>query len=262
LALLSEINNNTINVSGKIYAYDLNESLIHVYKNIQKYPEDVYNETHKLATTYNSCENGVVNRNPKNIKQAKQNPENYYYWIRYQYNLLEQNGKKSVTGTAMFIFLNKTGFRGLFRTGPNGFNVSCGHYKNPEIVNREHLFKIHELIQPVIFKCCDFTKSVKLPIKNDFVYIDPPYAPETKTSFVGYVSSGFGKECHELLFENIHKLTDKYVNIIMSNASVSLVNEQFENELYNVDTVICKRSINSKNPESKTEEVIISNFAL
>lgn len=39
----------------------------------------------------------------------------------------------------MFIFLNTTCFRGIFRIGPKGFNVSYGYYKHPEIINKEHL---------------------------------------------------------------------------------------------------------------------------
>ena len=60
----------------------------------------------------------------------------------------------------MFIFLNKTCFRGIFRIGPNGFNVPYGHYNNPEIINKEHLDEIHELIKNVIFECCDYNISL------------------------------------------------------------------------------------------------------
>jgi DNA adenine methylase len=99
----------------------------------------------------------------------------------------------SVYGSALFIFLNKTCFRGLFRTGPNGFNF--GHYTElPEIVNRDHLAEIHELIQPVVFGCAGFAESLTTAEPGDFVYLDPPYAPETQNSFVGYTNGGFGLE--------------------------------------------------------------------
>ena len=60
----------------------------------------------------------------------------------------------------MFLFLNKTCFRGLFRVGPNGFNVPYGHYKKPNIVEWEHLEEIHHLIQRVHFICSDFNTSL------------------------------------------------------------------------------------------------------
>jgi DNA adenine methylase len=70
----------------------------------------------------------------------------------------------------MFIFLNKTCFRGVYRIGPNGFNVPYGHYNNPEIINKKHLYEIHELIKNVIFKCCDFNISLNNVEPNDYVY--------------------------------------------------------------------------------------------
>lgn len=110
-----------------------------MYKNIQSYHNELYNQIHKFITEFNDCGNGEINRNPKNIEEAKITKENYYYWIRNEYNKLSLTDKKSILGSAMFIFLNKTCFRGIFRVGPKGFNVPYGHYNNPEIINKKHL---------------------------------------------------------------------------------------------------------------------------
>jgi DNA adenine methylase len=160
----------------------------------------------------------------------------------------------------MFIFLNKTCFRGVFRVGPKGFNVPYGHYNNPEIINKKHLEEIHNLIQNVIFECCDFNTSLTIVEPNDFVYLDPPYAPETDTSFVGYTENGFNIENHNNLFKLIHILTDTNKKIMLSNSDVNLVRENFTNEKYNTLSILCKRSINSKNPDAKAKEVIIKNY--
>ena len=160
----------------------------------------------------------------------------------------------------MFIFLNKTCFRGVFRVGPRGFNVPYGHNINPEIINKEHLNEIHDLIQGVIFECCDFNTSLTNVESNDFVYLDPPYAQETDTSFVGYTENGFGIEKHRQLFGLIHCLTETNKKIMLSNADVNLVRENFTNIKYNTLSILCKRSINSKNPDAKAKEVIIKNY--
>jgi DNA adenine methylase len=232
-----------------------------MYKNIQTFHNELYDILQNIIKDFNECENGEINRKPKNIKQAKISKENYYYWIRSEYNKLCLTDKKSsILASAMFIFLNKTCFRGLFRVGPKGFNVPYGHYKNPEIINKKHLEEVHNLIKNVIFECCNFNTSLTIVEKNDFVYLDPPYVPEKNTSFTGYTKDGFNIENHNNLFKLIHILTDKNIKIMLSNSNVNLVHENFINEKYNILSILCKRAINSKKPNSKTKEVIIKNY--
>ena len=96
---------------------------------------------------------------------------------------------------------------------------------------------------------------------NDFIYLDPPYAPETTTSFVGYTTAGFNLTHHNNLFTLIHELINKIpIKLIMSNADVSLVRNNFTNDQYIISAITCKRSINSKNPGATTTEVIIKNY--
>uniref|UniRef100_A0A6C0B054 site-specific DNA-methyltransferase (adenine-specific) n=1 Tax=viral metagenome TaxID=1070528 RepID=A0A6C0B054_9ZZZZ len=262
LTLLMHAKNNLIKINGNIYAYDSNEPLIYMYKNIQNRHEDVYNNIQTIIKDFNESGNGEVNRKPKNITEAKVCKENYYYWMRSEYNKLTPEEKKTALGSAIFIFLNKTCFRGVFRVGPKGFNVPYGHYNNPEIINKEHLDEIHELIQSVIFNCCNFTDSCKGEniVFNDFVYLDPPYAPETTTSFVGYTENGFPIESHTTLFTLIHELTETNKKVMLSNADVTLVRDNFLAEKYHITSILCKRSINSKNPDAKAKELIIKNY--
>ena len=254
LTLLDYIKTNKITVSGRICAYDLNEALIYVYKNIQSNYTGVYNAIEPLINEYNSIsEVKGGDKKPSNITDAKISKENYYYWIRKQYNLLQD--KKSFLSSAYFIFLNKTGFRGMYRVGPNGYNIPFGNYKKPEIVSLEHLKEVSALIKDVIFECCDYSKSIERIQEGDTVYMDPPYAPENKKSFVGYTEEGFDLDSHKKLFNLCNNL--KNVNFVMSNAYVDLVKEHFKTDKYDLYPIECKRSINSKNPGAKTIEVII-----
>jgi DNA adenine methylase len=260
LSVLSYAKNGVIKIHGNIHAYDLNAPLIHIYINIQTQHNELYATIQNIIMAFNGCGNGEINRTPANIEEAKTAKENYYYWIRSEYNRLSPIDKTGVFGSAMFIFLNKTCFRGVFRVGPKGFNVPYGHYNNPEIINKEHLDEIHELIQPVIFECCDFTKSLANVGPQDFVYLDPPYAPETDTSFVGYTENGFSIDQHNRLFRCIHTLTDANKKVMLSNADVNLVRENFTSLKYNTLSIMCKRSIHSKTPDAKAKEVIIRNY--
>jgi len=263
LALLYFIKKGNILVKGKIYAYDANESLICLYKDIQSNHESLYETLKIIIKEYEECKecHGVKNRKPKDIIQAKKSKESYYYWIRSEYNKLVKANENSLEKSAMFIFLNKTCWRGVFRIGPNGFNVPYGNYESPEIVNKEHLEKISILIKDVIFQCCDYKESMlNITEKCDFAYLDPPYASENDKGFVKYTENGFSLENHLNLFKLCNNLTIENKNFMLSNADVKIVRENFTNEKYEIIPILCKRSINSKNPESKAKEVLIKNY--
>ena len=74
---------------------------------------------------------------------------------------------------------------------------------------KEELKKISLLIKKVTFKHLDFSKSINCVNIGDFVYLDPPYAPETKTSFVKYTKKGFTLEQHLSLFKHVQDLNKK-----------------------------------------------------
>jgi DNA adenine methylase len=253
LAVLSLQKQNKIIITNKIYAYDINNVLINVYKNIQNNKEELYNFINYYITEYDSIKSLKINRKPKTIEEAKTSKESYYYWLRYIYNNMDKN---TVECSALFMIINKLCFRGMYREGPNGYNVPYGHYKKtPIVIKQDDLNYISDLIKDVEFKHSTFTESIKNVKKGDFVYLDPPYAPENSKSFVGYVADGFALDTHKLLFDEIKKF--KNIKFAMSNAKVNLVTESFKG--YYCDDVIARRAINSKNPGATTTEVIIYN---
>jgi DNA adenine methylase len=264
LALLSYVRDGKIIVNNKIYAYDLNEELISVYKNIQATPRNLFRKIKEFIDDYNNCndENNdkSTNRKPKSIEDAKTSQESYYYWIRHNYNNLSHDEKNGITGSAMFIFMNKTCFRGVYRTGPRGFNVPFGHYVNPTIMDKETILDISNLIQGVKFKCLGFDQSIPHIKLGDFAYLDPPYAPEKETSFVGYNMVGFDIEQHNKLFTLCHELYDQKIKFMMSNSNVKLVIDAFPTDKYTTEIIECRRSIHSKNPAKKTNEIIIKSY--
>jgi len=252
LALLSLQKQNKIIIKNKIFAYDINEALINVYKHIQNNKDELYEYIKLYIKEYDGISGDIINRKPISIEEAKTSKESYYYWIRKKYN----NMDNTIECSALFMFINKTCFRGMYREGPNGYNVPYGHYKKtPTIITEDNLNCISDLIKDVEFIHSDFISSIKNVKDGDFVYLDPPYAPENDKSFVGYVANGFNLETHNKLFSEIKKLGK--IKFIMNNAKVDLVTENFKD--YNSVDIRARRAINSKKPGSTTTEVIIYN---
>jgi len=258
LALLSAVRNGHIVLKGNIYASDLNIYLIGLYKNIQSAPTAFIAQVRMIIDEFKTITGATVNRQPASLQDALTSPESYYYWIRSQFNLLKEDDRGSIGASAMFLFMNKTCFRGVYREGPRGFNVPYGNYKAPAIMDENHILEISQLIKDVIFTAGTYT-GLNVSGVGDFVYLDPPYAPESNTSFVSYTSAGFDLLEHTKLFTLCGELVDAGANILMSNTDVAIVKEAFPPPKYSAEVILCKRTINSKKPGEKTNELLISN---
>jgi len=255
--LLSYIKNNKIIVTGSINVSDINKDLINVYINIQNRPNELINEINSIKDTYNNIKIDNGNKKPTNYEDAILSKESYYYWMRNKYNNLNENDRNSVIASAIFIFLNKTCFRGMHRVGPNGFNVPYGNYKNPSIIDDEHILSTSHFIKDVKFTSESYSSILNNMNNNDFIYLDPPYVPINNKSFVGYNQDGFDEKEHDNLFEVCNRLPCKF---LMSNADSKIIYEKFENNTIKIDKILCKRAINSKKPSSTVNELLIKNY--
>lgn len=260
LGLISEIESNNIKLEGKIYAYDINNNLITTYNMIKTKPKKLIKQLAKITKKYNNIEEIKGPRDVTNEKDSIKSKETYYYYIRYCFNkLIKEENPDTIMVACYMIFLNKTCFRGLYRMGPNGFNVPFGNYKNPTIYDTDKLMELSKVFKNVEFMVLSFEDSLKIKKfnKNDFIYLDPPYVPEKAKSFTKYNEDDFTLEKHNLLFKKCHQLKEKNIKFIMSNSCTKLVEDSFKN--YKIEKILCKRTINSKNPEAKTKEVLIYN---
>jgi len=263
LALLAEKRAGTRTITGTVFASDLNANLIGLYKAIQSDPEGLIAATRALVVEFGRATTGstaTVNRKPTTLAEALTSPESYYFWTRARFNGPSER-TQGVVGPAMLLFLNKTCFRGVYREGPHGFNVPFGNYTNPTILEDEHIRATSDLLRGVEFTVAPFAASFERVVAGDFVYADPPYAPEVASSFVGYTADGFNSAAHDQLFALCAGLKDRGVGFTMSNAAVARVLDAFPAPAYTTRTIQCRRAINSKKPGAQTNEVLITGGA-
>lgn len=235
LSVLTAIKDKKLKVTGTICAYDSNPILIAFYRAIRDDYKKLYETVRK-----------IMRAGEKNDKKE------YFYHIRKIYNSRKEINLMKV---AEFVYLNKTCFRGLFRVNQmGGFNVPYGHYDNPSVCDETSYKQISELISDVEFYCLDFEEGRENIDKGDFVYMDPPYIPEKKNGFISYSKDGFSKEKHETLFKMCKEAEFKFV---LSNSNTDIVKDSLKQ--FTILEVDARRAIHSKNPGSKTKEVLIYN---
>lgn len=164
---------------------------------------------------------------------------------------------------ARFLFLNKTGFNGLYRVNKKGqFNVPFGRNNIKQLITKERLLEIKQILSNNRFHFIysDFSASTKNMLSGDFVYIDPPYIPLSVTSdFTSYTQEGFGLQEQIYLREYCELLDNKAISWMQSNSSSPMVYELYKK--FNIEEVDASRMINSNGSgRGKVKEVIIRNY--
>lgn len=195
------------------------------------------------------------------VEHAAQ-PAETYALAREVFNL-SASGTTQLSSTersAVFIYLNKTCFNGLFRENKRGeFNVPMGSYKNPTICDAEGLRAASSALSGVGLACGDFG-GLALDLFNapaHFIYLDSPYAPVNEQSFTGYVRQGFGPDDQERLRRIFGELDRAGHRLMLSNspAAAALYDG------YRVDVVRAPRSVNSKSSErGLVDEIVVRNY--
>jgi DNA adenine methylase len=162
---------------------------------------------------------------------------------------------------ARFIYLNKTGYNGLWRENSKGQNnVPFGKYKNPTIIDRENLAACSLAFKGTTIEAASFEKVLEHAVPGDFVYFDPPYDVLSPTAnFTSYTPGGFGWEEQLLLRQCCEELEKKGVSFLLSNADTERINVLYGGKFF-IRKVQSPRAINSKSEKrGMAKEVLIYN---
>ena len=256
-------------VGGGAVLYDILSS----YKLDEIYISDVNSE---LISTYlairDNCDSLIsLLSDMQNDYLAKPDEERTVYFgeKRKEFNLLKNSsGKNTAEIGALFIFLNRTCFNGLYRVNSkNEFNVPVGRYKNPVILNEKNLRNVSLALKNVEIVCGDFRKALTFIDEKTFVYLDPPYRPlSTTASFTSYAKDEFNDEEQKVLAAFAREIDARGAKFLLSNSDPKNTNpdDNFFDDLYagfTIRRVDAVRMINSKaDKRGKITELLISNY--
>jgi DNA adenine methylase len=170
---------------------------------------------------------------------------------------------------AMLIFLNRTGFNGLFRLNRSGgFNVPAGRYTDPTICDPDHLRSVARAFRTpgVRIDLRPFDETLADAGAGDFVYLDPPYAPLSKTaSFANYTAGGFTHQDQQRLLQAVIAACERGARVVLSNSSAPEIVKAYRHPEakavgLELDFVEARRAINSRaTARGVVHEVIFTN---
>ena len=181
--------------------------------------------------------------------------EDYYYEIR------RSTPADIAERAARVIYLNKTGYNGLFRENRRGeFNVPFGRYIDPPIRDESNLRATHAALQQTELLNEGFQEVLDRVSSGDLVYFDPPYMPvSTTSSFTSYSAGGFREAEQKQLAEVVAELDARDIRVMVSNSFHPLIIRLYRQ--YNIREVLASRAVNSHpGRRGKVKELLITNF--
>lgn len=214
---------------------DRNEELVEVYRGLKTSVEDVIEVLHGYR--YDRDE---------------------YYRIR----ALSPSALSPAERAARIIFLNKTGYNGLYRVNSRGqFNVPFGRYMNPTFCDPDNLRAASAAFRRVRLEVSDFEKTCREADRGDAVYFDPPYDPVSKTaSFTAYHKNAFGRPEHERLADTFERLSKRGVSVVLSNSDTPFTRKLFSG--WHVTKIAVSRPISSKaSARGAVSELLVTSSA-
>lgn len=183
----------------------------------------------------------------------------YYYRQRERMNA--PRGLDAVGRAALFIYLNKTCFNGLYRENRRGeFNVPMGRYANPKVLDLQNLVAAHHALQGVELAQASFTSVLDHAQEGDLVYFDPPYVPVSATSsFTSYTKLKFDDALQIELAQTFAKLARRGCYVMLSNSDCDYVRELYAG--WRIESVTAGRSINSRaDRRGRVGEVVVCSW--
>lgn len=231
---------------------DLNKDLMTTYSIVRDKPDELIKALAEMQKVYYA-------------KEDEEGRKAYFLAMREKYNARESD---EVETAALFIFLNRTCFNGLYRVNSKGiYNVSFGKVKRPLICDEETIRADSLLLKKVEILSGDFEIVEPYVAPYSFFYFDPPYRPLPKAkNFTAYSKDGFNDDEQKRLADFCRRLDAAGHQWLLSNSDPHNVNpeDMFFEEIFkgfDIHRVKAARMINSKGKgRGKITELAIRNY--
>lgn len=179
-----------------------------------------------------------------------------YLELREEFN----STTSSMRRAALFIYLNKTCFNGIWRVNRSGkFNVPYGAKSKPGFPTPHSLREAAGALQKATLVSGDFAEPLTEATAGDFVFLDPPYLPLSNTSFFNhYTADRFGPDQHERVAEVARGLAASGVRVMITEGESREVRQWYKG--FHFREIAVRRFVSSGSEKAMAKEVVITSY--
>ncbi len=181
-----------------------------------------------------------------------------YNKVRTNFNDVEfYSAKEPHHLSAMFIYLNKHCFNGIYRENKSGgFNVPSNKDASPNI-SRQEIYNFSERFARATLHNVDFSEIMET-CKDSVIYIDSPYPSASDSgSEIKYSKDGFTEDDHIRLHECAVHASKRGNRVVVSYCDIPFIRELYSDadEIIEVEAMRSISRTGSK--RGKAKEIII-----
>ena len=214
---------------------DINAELLDTYVALREHPRLVARAVHAMPKT-----------------------EAHYYRLRRE----EPRNLSPVNRAARFIYLNRHCFNGVYRTNQRGaFNVPRGR-RTGAIPSEAKFVRCARALKRAVVRPGDFESCLRDLKPNDFVYLDPPYATESRPIAGEYGYGCFDGTDHPRLAAWLKKIDDAGARFLLSYSDCADLHERFRKAWICNRFLVHRHVAGFAKHRGQAAEILVSNYAM
>jgi DNA adenine methylase len=188
----------------------------------------------------------VIQNDPVLLLNELKKPEYIVTKDNFEINKERYNNfyNTEVETAALFLFLNKSGYNGVYRENKEGkYNVPFCKKEFTSLYEEENIYSMHNFLKRCILTCEDYKTVLQNTTIGDVIYCDPPY----HSTFNSYSKVKFEEQDQKELAKYCRELKDNGRLVFVSNSDTDFVRDLYRD--CDVHKIPMKRVVNSKSED-------------